>query len=348
MSRAEYISRLGNESNIFVGTNNNIGIGSTIPNSKLGILGNLNVTGVVTANSFVGNVTGTATTATTALGLSGTPNITVGVVTATSAVVGSGVTINSSGLNVTGVVTATSFVGSGTSLTSINASNISSGIVSTSQLASGTANNTTYLRGDQTWSSLPSGGFSNMQVFTSPGTFTVPPTTTKVKVTVTGGGGGGGLLAPATYYAGTGGGTGIAVINISGPASIPVTIGAAGANFPSPLGSSGGSSSFGTYVSASGGLLAGISPTATDGGSASFPQPAPTYQSTLNIFGGSISSFWSPQPYGNAQMSVGGSSYWGSSGTTSSYGSGSSSRSGVPNGTYFWYPAGAGVVVVEW
>jgi len=45
--------------------------------------GGINVTGVVTATSFVGS----------------------------SAVVGSGVTINSSGLNVTGVVTATSFVG---------------------------------------------------------------------------------------------------------------------------------------------------------------------------------------------------------------------------------------------
>ena len=88
MSRAEYISRLGNESNIFVGTNNNIGIGSTIPNSKLGILGNLNVTGVVTATSFVG----------------------------------SGVTINSSGLNVTGVVTATSFRGDGSLLSGMSGS----------------------------------------------------------------------------------------------------------------------------------------------------------------------------------------------------------------------------------
>ena len=34
------------------------------------------------------------------------------------------------------------------------------------------------------------GGFSNMQVFTSPGTFTTPSTTTKIKVTVVGGGGG--------------------------------------------------------------------------------------------------------------------------------------------------------------
>ena len=66
---------------------------------------NINVTGVVTASSFVGSftgtITGTASTAsfaTTSFGLAGTPNITVGTVTATS-------------LNASGVVTATSFVG---------------------------------------------------------------------------------------------------------------------------------------------------------------------------------------------------------------------------------------------
>ena len=66
--------------------------------------------GVVTATSFVGALTGNADTATTAQGLTGTPNIIVGVATATSAVVGSNVTINSSGVDVTGVVTATSAV----------------------------------------------------------------------------------------------------------------------------------------------------------------------------------------------------------------------------------------------
>ena len=52
---------------------------------------NINASGIVTATSFVGPLTGTAT------GLSGTPNITVGVVTATSFVGnGSGLT----GLNI--------------------------------------------------------------------------------------------------------------------------------------------------------------------------------------------------------------------------------------------------------
>ena len=82
--------------------------------------GGINVTGVVTATSFVGSsaVVGSGVTI-NSNGL----NIT-GVVTATSfvgssAVVGSGVTINSNGLNITGVVTATSFTGSGSALTGL-------------------------------------------------------------------------------------------------------------------------------------------------------------------------------------------------------------------------------------
>ena len=54
--------------------------------------GGINITGVATAGSFVGNVTGnadTATTATNAQGLTGTPDVTVnnvvaGVITATT------------------------------------------------------------------------------------------------------------------------------------------------------------------------------------------------------------------------------------------------------------------------
>ena len=93
--------------------NQRVGIGTNAPSTTL------QVAGIVSATSFSGNLTGTATTS---FGLSGTPNITVGVVTATSAVVGSAVTINSSGVNVTGIVTATSFVGSGSKLTGLSAS----------------------------------------------------------------------------------------------------------------------------------------------------------------------------------------------------------------------------------
>jgi len=59
-------------------TLSNVGIGTTNPTSKLTVTGNGIFTGVVTATTFVGALTGNAT------GLSGTPNITVGVLTATS------------------------------------------------------------------------------------------------------------------------------------------------------------------------------------------------------------------------------------------------------------------------
>ena len=65
-----------------------------------GITTGLNVSGVVTASSFVGDVTGdvtgnadTATLATNAQGLTGTPNITVGIITAASAEFSGNVTI---------------------------------------------------------------------------------------------------------------------------------------------------------------------------------------------------------------------------------------------------------------
>ena len=72
------------------------------------------VSGILTATTFSGNLTGTA-------------------VTATTAIVGSAVTISESGVNVTGVVTATSFVGDGSNLTGI--SGVSTTHVRTSTLS---------------------------------------------------------------------------------------------------------------------------------------------------------------------------------------------------------------------
>lgn len=94
-ARVTGILTVGNSSITFDGTNNTIRVGTGLTLSSSGITGtassvtsattafglsgtpNLNV-GVVTASSFVGNVTGTAT------GLSGTPNLNVGVITSTN------------------------------------------------------------------------------------------------------------------------------------------------------------------------------------------------------------------------------------------------------------------------
>ena len=44
--------------------------------------------------------------------------------------------------------------GNASNLTNLNASNLATGTVPTARLATGTANNTTYLRGDQTWATV--------------------------------------------------------------------------------------------------------------------------------------------------------------------------------------------------
>ena len=66
--------------------------------------GGINVSGVTTAATLSGNLTG---------------DVNAGFLTATSTVIGSGVTINAGGLNITGVCTATTFEGSGASLTGV-------------------------------------------------------------------------------------------------------------------------------------------------------------------------------------------------------------------------------------
>lgn len=57
---------------------------------------------------------------------------------------------------VNGTASATLFAGSGANLTALNASNVTSGTVATAHLASsGIANATTFLRGDQSWATVP-------------------------------------------------------------------------------------------------------------------------------------------------------------------------------------------------
>jgi hypothetical protein len=103
---------------------------------------------------------------------------------------------------------------------------------------------------------IPSGGFANMQVFTSPGAFTTPPTTTKIKVTVVGGGGSTGTIpSGAAYTAATGGGGG-------GGFATRVTPVSAATPYPVTVGGVAGTSSFGSIASATGG---GSSGSATSG-----------------------------------------------------------------------------------
>ena len=95
MGKTRQSANLVSDNNIFVDiVNDRVGIGSTLPTSKLDVSGEVSVDGAITASSFFGdgsNLTNinisyveNSGIATVAQGLTGTPNIEVGIVTATT------------------------------------------------------------------------------------------------------------------------------------------------------------------------------------------------------------------------------------------------------------------------
>jgi hypothetical protein len=168
--------------------------------------------------------------------------------------VGIGTATPSTALHVNGTATATAFSGSGASLSSLNASNLSSGTVNTAQLGSGTADSTTFLRGDNTWA-IPTTNV-DIQTFDTSGTWT-KPTGSMAYVECWGGGGSGAYTTVACNTGGGGGGGAYAwgvfpLSFLSG--TVAVTIGAGGTS-AGALGAAnaGGTTTFGSYLSAYGG-----------------------------------------------------------------------------------------------
>jgi hypothetical protein len=103
-----------------------------------------------------------------------------------------------------------------------------------------------------------------MTVFASPGTFTTPASTTKIKVTLVGAGGSGGAAGNPgptdTSTGGAGGGYAQGIYPVTASTPYPVTIGSGGAAVPSTpgpgvgtAGNSGGTTSFSSLISATGG-----------------------------------------------------------------------------------------------
>jgi len=105
--------------------------------------------------------------------------------------------------------------------------------------------------GSITISASGGGGFSNMQVFTSSGTFD-STNVSKVKVTVVGGGGGGprGNTVNSNYLTsgGGGGGAAIEVIDLTNVNSVSVTVGAGGSGSGGAANSGGGDGGYSIYV----------------------------------------------------------------------------------------------------
>lgn len=180
------------------------------------------------------------------------------------------------------------------------------------------------------------GGFSNMQVFFSPGTFTTPSTTTRAKITVVGGGGAGGAggtqpspfgATPTTGGRGAAGAIAIYVGPVTASTAYPVTVGA------TAVAAAGNTSSFGALASATGGARGSPGPAAATpvsggtatGGTLNLPgQPSGSFG--FNMFGGQASPLPANPGFGY-----------------SSGGTGQQGPAGAAPGT-----GAPGLVIVEW
>ena len=169
--------------------------------------------------------------------------------------------------NIVSLTTPLGAASGGTGLSTITANSVmlGNGISTVQTVAPSTSGNVLTSDGT-TWSSARS-LIPTIQAFTSSGTFTIPASVTKVKVTVVGGGGGGRSATNSTGQGGGGaGGAAIEVITGLTPGgTVTVTVGAGGA-----ADTTGGTASFGAYCSATGGLspASGTGPAGGAGGTA--------------------------------------------------------------------------------
>ena len=201
--------------------------------------------------------------------------------------------------------------------------------------------------------SLTPGFGSGVQAFTASTSFTIPPGVTQVEVEVWGGGSGS-FASTSSIASGGGSGGGYArrrLIGLTPGQAIPVTVGqgGSGGTTAGAAATAGGSSSFGVYVSATGGSVnATASPASPQNGAA----PGGTgVGGDVNLVGSSgQSSFMSAAGFGGGAP-MGGNQNSGSVGVPGIFPGGGAGGAGTgATGTIaFNGAAGAnGLVVVRW
>lgn len=289
----------------------------------------------------------------------------------------------------TGLFNAAPVSNGGTGLATITANSlmVGNGTGNVALIAPGSNGNTLISNGTSWVSSAAPYAGSKGQIFTSSGTFTIPPSVTAIKVTVVGGGGGGAgctvAAACSVSLGGGGGGGSMAIQFFSGLTpgnTLSVTIGAAGtAGGVNAAGGAGGTSSVAsgtqtiTTVSCPGGgggtpAIAnstgspsnlgsgGSTPT---GGTINLPGYPYKGWAGASIYAGAfynqsgIAAFTlgSPSPLGGYPTT---SAYWRSGGggsvgdAASNYGSGGCGGLDAGNGARAGGAGAAGIVIIEW
>jgi hypothetical protein len=234
--------------------------GVAVPASTSMLLYNNGTDVVVAFNRVVGNLVGTASNATvlqTARTIAISGNVTG---TATSFDGSGNISIPVTAINVDAATAGTLAVGrGGTGATTLNSEAVIIGNTTGAVkfVAPGTDGNVLTSNGTA-WVSeaISAGGDYVLQAYTGPATWTKPTGLKAVKVTVVGGGGGGGGGAGGGGGYGAGGG-GAAIEYLDAPAipgPVSVTVGSGGAALPDRgNGNAGGTSSFGSFCSATGG-----------------------------------------------------------------------------------------------